>query len=65
MKDYQERVVEEKKELDSKIDKLSNFLDFSRDFIALNQAEQVRMKMQRLTMKQYSDLLAARIDSFV
>jgi len=63
MEDYQERVIEEKKELDAKIDKLGEFIR-SDEFVSVPMAEQVRLKQQRTVMNQYSDILAARIDGF-
>ena len=63
MKDYQERVSQEKEELDSKLSRLSTFIK-SDEFASVPMAEQVRLKQQRTVMKQYSDILAARIDGF-
>ena len=63
MEEYQQRVLDEKKELDSKIDKLGEFIG-SDEFTPVPTAEQVRMKQQRTIMKQYSDVLAARIQNF-
>ena len=63
MEEYQQRVLDEKKELDSKIDKLGEFIG-SDEFVSVPMAEQVRLKQQRTVMNQYSDILAARIDGF-
>lgn len=61
MEDYQKRVVEEKKELDVKIDKLSDFLNRT---AGLPQAEVARMDRQVIYMGLYSEVLAERIENF-
>lgn len=63
MKDFQERVVEEKKELDVKISKLTKFNN-SLDYAALEGMERVRLSSQLVTMHTYSNLLNERINSF-
>ena len=63
MKEYQQIITDEKKDLDSKINKLGEFIG-SDEFASVPMAEQVRMKQQRTIMKQYSDVLAARIQNF-
>jgi len=63
MKDYQERVVEEKKALDEKIEKLDKFLNFPKDR-GINLAEECRMKRQLFFMREYSTVLGERIDDF-
>lgn len=63
MQDFQMRVVEEKKELDIKIEGLSKFIkgDF---FSSLDRSEQVRMAIQSGLMRNYSDVLQERINNF-
>lgn len=64
MEAYQERLIMEKTELDSKIDKLREFLaeDFYKDNIFSD--EQKRLCRQELIMRLYSDVLGDRIDAF-
>ena len=61
MEDYQERVVEERKELNVKIDKLSHFLNST---TGISSMEATRMNRQLIYMGLYSDVLGERIDSF-
>jgi len=63
MKEYQQIITDEKKDLDSKIGRLTVLIE-SEKFDSINPAEQVRMKQQRTIMKQYSDVLGARIQNF-
>ena len=60
---YQQRVVEEKQELDKKIDKLALFLkgEFSK---FLPSEEQGRLQRQYHIMIEYSGVLAERITHF-
>lgn len=60
---YQQRVIDEKIELDDKRAKLQAFLG-SDKLAALPEAEQFRLKMQCTVMCMYSDILAARIAAF-
>lgn len=64
MQPYQQRVIEEKAELDKKAHALSDFIGNSPDFDALVPAEQERMKEQNDLMWQYSEILGARIAAF-
>ncbi len=64
MKPYQERVVNEMKELDEKRVKLELFTG-SEIFPTLPKAEQERLKLQIVTMTLYSMILGQRIDAFV
>jgi hypothetical protein len=60
---HQQRVVDEKRELDIKIDKLQSF--FSTDiFMSVDEAEQDRLHCQYQVMKAYSLILASRIKAF-
>jgi len=60
---YQARVVQEKQELDDKIEKLDNFL-LSELFQKLPDAEQERLDRQLSIMKDYSAVLGERIAAF-
>ena len=64
MHTYQERVVEEKRELDEKASKLSAFIGMSPIFEDLPAKEQELMKEQCETMWEYSELLGKRIEGF-
>lgn len=60
---YQERVVTEKSELDSKIEKLTAFINGDK-FGEVDPAEQDRLQRQLTTMQDYSDILDERIAAF-
>jgi len=63
MKGFQQRVVDEKVELDKRINKLREFI--SGDvFDSVSIAEQERMNKQLEIMWQYSNILAERIAAF-
>ena len=69
MKEYQQRVIEEKKELDEKIVKLKDFMhsDDSSDskcFKDLDSVNQGLMMVQLVAMENYSNALARRIEIF-
>lgn len=55
-KEYQERVIEEKRELDNKLTKLDAFID-TQTFTDLPTAEQVRLVCQASYMRRYSEAL--------
>ena len=61
---HQQRVVDEKTELDTKANALSQFIGHSPIFAKLDPAEQERLKLQNDVMWQYSEILAARISAF-
>ncbi|KKN77652.1 hypothetical protein LCGC14_0357770 [marine sediment metagenome] len=63
MQAYQERVVEEKRELDEKLAKLVAFRRTDQ-FIGLASDEQCRMTRQRSFMEGYSKVLGERIEAF-
>lgn len=63
MEAYQTRVVEEKQELDSRLEKLQLFVASTR-FDGVPNSEQERMKRQLRIMKDYSQVLSERIDAF-
>lgn len=60
---YQQRVVTERSDLHDKIGKLGNFLH-SEAAEAVDPAERARMKLQWGIMKEYRDILDARIAAF-
>jgi len=64
MKDFQERVIDEKIELDEKLVKLKVFLGGSTVVSSLPEEEQARLRIQVLVMTIYSDTLGARIKAF-
>ena len=61
MQPHQQRVVDEKKDLDEKATNLSEFIGHSPIFDTLDPAEQERLKEQSDIMWQYSEILGARI----
>ncbi len=61
MKPYQQRVIQEKRDLDEKATRLSEFIGLSASFEALEPAEQERLKEQCEVMWQYSEMLGQRI----
>lgn len=62
MKQYQKRVILEKKELDKKINKLEKFIDDPPGTVTTKEFS--RLKRQLGLMKGYSDVLAERINDF-
>lgn len=60
---HQERVVQEKKELDEKLTKLSAF-GTTPLFVALPAEEQGRLNRQHTVMEEYSRILGERIAAF-
>lgn len=63
MEPYQQRVVDEKRELDEKLDKLIEFVKTDA-FKLINSEEQGRLKRQLAIMEQYSMVLSERIVHF-
>jgi hypothetical protein len=66
MKEYlphQQRVVDEKTELDKKLEKLLPFL-LSEIFKGLSSDEQDRLNLQSDIMQKYSQVLKERIEAF-
>ena len=63
MKEFQQRVVDEKLELDGKITRLKPFLDGD-TFQTLPKEEQYRLMRQLSLMAQYSEVLGERITAF-
>lgn len=64
LKPHQQRVVEEKAELDIKATALSKFIGESSIFPTIDTAEQERLKEQCEVMWKYSEILGARIAAF-
>lgn len=63
MQPHQQRVVDEKTELDEKLEKLSAFFG-NPIFTSLPDVEQNRLNRQKVVMKEYSDILGERIAAF-
>jgi hypothetical protein len=61
---HQQRVIDEKKELDDKATKLSQFIGTNPLFETIDAEEQERMKEQCEIMWQYSEILGKRITAF-
>ncbi len=61
---HQQRVVDEKNELDIKAKALSNFIGLNPTFETLDADEQERLKEQNDVMWQYSEILGKRIAAF-
>ena len=61
---HQQRVIDEKNELDDKATKLSQFIGTNPTFKTIDAEEQERMKEQCEIMWQYSEILAKRIAAF-
>lgn len=60
---HQQRVVDEKTELDAKRERLLSFLNTD-TFRGLDQAEKDRLRTQHAVMGLYSDILHQRISAF-
>lgn len=61
---HQQRVVDEKADLDKRAIALSNFIEFNQIFPTLDHGEQVRLREQCKIMFRYSEVLGARIAAF-
>lgn len=64
MQPHQQRVVEEKADLDVKIAALQKFLQESPMMAKLDRGEVYRLNAQNLIMVQYSAILGERIQAF-
>ena len=64
MQDYQQRVVDEKLELDGRLERLTAFTE-SEGFRKVDIGERSRMLHQAIAMETYSKILSERIDAFV
>jgi hypothetical protein len=65
MLDFQQRVVDEKTELDSKIDKLKAFIVNNPVYKTLPPDEQALLNQQYDCMVEYAMILGQRIQKFV
>jgi len=63
MEPHQQRVIDEKKELDDKRERLSKFFT-SPVFDGLDRSEQARLQRQKMAMDEYSFVLGQRIEHF-
>lgn len=61
---WQERVIEERDELSSRLEKLSNYIDTNVHFNALDDYNKGLLVAQRMAMGNYLDILNRRIDNF-
>ena len=61
---HQQRVVDEKNELDTKAKALSNFIGLNPVFADIDAEEQERLKEQCEIMWEYSEILGKRIAAF-
>ncbi len=61
---HQQRVIDEKLELDAKAKKLSDFIGNSETFAGLDHSEQDRLREQCEVMWRYSKILGQRIEAF-
>jgi hypothetical protein len=64
MEDFQQRVADEKKELDEKLTRLDAFIQKEKMYQQLDHAEQGRLARQAVIMHGYSAVLAERIAAF-
>ena len=64
MEDYQKRVVEEQKELNKKLDKLTVFVEESEVYPLLDKDERDRLLSQLAYMEGYNAVLLERINVF-
>lgn len=64
MQPHQQRIVDEKKDLSEKLDKLKTFIETSAVFKGLPQDEQGRLNRQFDVMAEYSSILGQRIEAF-
>lgn len=62
--EFQQRVIDEERELDERTEKLHVFIEDSPLFVKLDKAEQSRLRNQRYIMRVYRDILRERITSF-
>jgi len=63
MQEYQKRVVDEKTELDGRINRLESFIQ-SKNFNTVDANEQERLHFQIPIMRRYSAILDERIAAF-
>lgn len=63
MEDYQKRVIDEKKELDSKIEKLNSFFETA-TYNSMEYDDRKLLLDQSDAMSKYSEILEERINKF-
>lgn len=64
MQTFQQRVIDEKTDLDNKLSALGNFIDTNPIFDALPADERERLRAQYAVMRVYSEILGRRITAF-
>ena len=64
MEGYQQRVIDEKTDIEAKVNKLNDFIGYNPAFDKIDPAEQERMKEQNDIMWQYVEVLGRRIAAF-
>lgn len=64
LQDFQQRVVEEKQELDDKISRLTTFMQRYDYDDRASSSEHARLTSQLDLMRQYSQILKQRIEAF-
>lgn len=64
MQPHQQRVVDEKTELDEKLDRLKVFIETNPVFRTLSDDERGRLNRQFDVMAEYSSILSQRIAAF-
>jgi hypothetical protein len=64
MQPHQQRVIDEKTELDEKLSKLHDFIQDNPMFKTLPEDEQKRLGRQDFIMAEYSNILRERIEAF-
>lgn len=64
MQPHQQRVIDEKADLDAKITRLADFIVFSPTYKSLGSDEKDRLNRQHAAMRTYSGVLRERIEAF-
>lgn len=64
MEDWQQRVLQEKAQLDAKLRKLTEFLNARLGKKILSERQESLLRRQRDAMREYSDILDERIKEF-
>ncbi len=64
MKPYQQRVIDEKSDLESRIDKLSTFIESDVFVFEVDQEQQDLLLIQLSTMRSYNLILDLRVQKF-
>jgi uncharacterized protein len=63
MEDWQQRVIDEKSNLDARLEKLDAFISAGKS-VDLDPMERFRISSQRYHMNAYSEVLRQRIEAF-